>query len=113
MITYRNTANQNIIKGSEFKINISMDPVDGSSMSDVIFKCTFICGDKKLTVDKEDMIPVDDNNYVVPLNSQKLGVGTITIKYEVDIPDDDFDDGYRHEIAIVNTGISIIQPWGV
>ena len=110
MTTYNNIQTENIIQGSEFKINVNMDPIDGNSMSNTFFKCIFSCGDKSITLDKDDMIQVNDNNYVAPLNSSKLGIGNIKIRYEVDIPDEDFDDGYRHEIAIINTGINIIKP---
>ena len=110
MTTYNNIQTDSIIQGSEFKINVSMDPIDGNSMSNTFFKCIFYCGDKSITLDKDDMIQVDDNNYVAPLDSSKLGIGNIKIRYDVDIPDEDFDDGYRHEIAIINTGINIIKP---
>lgn len=113
MATYKNTQGENILKGSEFKINVSMDPIDDYTMKDIIFKCTFFSGDKSITLDKDDMIFADDNNYVAPLDSSKLGLGAIKVKYEADIPDEDFPDGYRHEIAIINTGLNIVQPWAV
>lgn len=44
MATYRNKQDDTIIRGSEFKLNISMDVVDEYHMEDVDFLCTFKAG---------------------------------------------------------------------
>lgn len=46
MATYRNKNDDTIIRGSEFKLNISMDVIDEQHMEDVEFFCTFKAGGK-------------------------------------------------------------------
>lgn len=95
MATYRNKQDDTIIRGSEFKLNVYMEPIDGHHMSDsdVDFICKFICGGKTKTLDKDDMYPVYAqgqsyaDNYVAPLVANDFGKGMMTIRYEADIPD--------------------------
>ncbi len=108
MATYRNKNDDTIIRGSEFKLNISMDVIDEQHMEDVEFFCTFKAGGKGVNVQKSSMIKVDADNYLAPLDSTNLGKGVLTIKYETDIPDEAFADGYRHEIIDIPTKIKIV-----
>lgn len=108
MATYRNKDNDTIVKGSEFKLNISMDVIDEYHMEDVDFLCTFKAGGKAVTVLKSSMIKVDADNYLAPLDSADLGKGALTIRYETDIPDEAFADGFRHEIIDISTKIKIV-----
>ena len=87
MATYRNKNDDTIIRGSEFKLNISMDVIDDYHMEDVDFLCTFKAGGKAVNVQKSSMIKVDADNYLAPLDSTDLGKGALTIRYETDIPD--------------------------
>ncbi len=108
MATYRNKQDDTIIRGSEFKLNISMDVIDEYHMEDVDFLCTFKAGGKAVTVQKSSMIKVDADNYLAPLDSALFGKGALTIRYETDIPDDAFADGFRHEIIDIPTKIKIV-----
>lgn len=92
--------------GTEFKINVHVEPIDGLHMSDYDFTCRFyIYSYVELT--KNEMIKVDDDNYIACIDSSKLGVGPIMMCITAKIPDADFPDGFRTEIETVPTGVCI------
>ena len=110
MATYRNKNDDTIFYGGEFKLKVSMDTIGGYDMDDVNFKCTFSTGNASVVLQKSDMFPVtgDPTTYIAPLDSTVLGRGTLTVKYEVDIPDTEFtDDNLRHEVVEIPTKIKI------
>lgn len=94
---------------SDFKLNAAMDVIDGYHMDDVDFTCsfyvssTYISEDKVVTLEKSQMIRVDADNYVAPLSSGDIGRGNLMVKYVAEIPDADFDGGYRKDIDIKYT----------
>lgn len=91
---------------SDFKLNVAMPVIDGYHMGDVDFTCsfyvssTYISNEKVVTLDKSQMIQVDEDNYVAPLSSENIGRGNLMVKYVALIPDADFDSGYRKDIDI-------------
>ena len=94
--------------GTELKINIHIDQLDNYKMKDIDFVCRFfIYADKYIELTKEEMIHVDDDNYMACVDSSKLGVGEIKVRITAQIPDSDFDDGYRQEVVTATTGIII------
>lgn len=105
MATYTSSGDY-IPLGAEFKMNVSMDVIDNYHMGDVTFSCTF-CSKNKVTLTKSQMVEIDEDNYVAPLNSTALGEGVLSVIYEADIPDSDFSDGFRHEIAVIKTKMKI------
>lgn len=106
---------QKIFLGTELKLKITMEPIDGYNLEDCDFYCLVYCveGSKKhIILNKGDsrVKQVDENSYVLLVDSCKLGAGTIKIKVVVNIPDADFSspgDGFRREVTVVNTNISI------
>lgn len=96
--------------GTELKINVRLDRLDGYRMSDLDFTCEFfVYNTSKVTVKKEQMIKADDDNYVACIDTSKLGSGQIKCRVTVYIPDADFADGLRKEIETVSTGITITR----
>lgn len=90
---------------SDFKLNVAMDAIDGYHMEDVDFTClfyvsSFVSNEKVVTLEKSQMIRVDADNYVAPLSSENIGRGNLIVKYVAEIPDADFDSGYRKDIDI-------------
>lgn len=94
--------------GTEFKINVHVEPIDGLHMSDYDFTCRFyIYTNRNVNISKSEMIRVDDDNYIACIDSSKLGVGTIMMRITAQIPDADFPDGLRTEIETISTGLII------
>lgn len=109
MSTYYNKKSEEIPIGTKFKLNVHMDPVDGVHLGDdeVDFTCSFYAKEE-VTLTKAQMIEIDENNYVAPLDSAALGLGTVGFILEVDIPDADFNDGLRHEVVPIETKYKIV-----
>ena len=113
MATYRNSNDEEVIYiPSEFKLLVHMDPIDGCHLGSTNFTCTFWTGSKKVEKTKAEMIPDNPENpsqcddYVVLLNSQELGKGTVNVMLHTTLPDDDFIEG-RKEAVLINTKLKI------
>lgn len=97
---------------TEYKINVHAEPIDGLGMSEYEFECQFyVYSNKVVTIKKVDMKQQetngvsDPNNYIAILDSDKvkaLGKGSVKMRLVAHIPDSDFPDGTRTEVAEVN-----------
>ena len=78
------------------------------------------CSPKRtLSITKDDAIwqkdeqgnITDEENCIVRIDTDQIGVGTLMIKVTAKIPDGDFSDSdsTRTEIAVINTGIEIVK----
>lgn len=103
------TLTGNSVKDTRFKININMTPIDGFNLENTEWEVTVFVGDghKSITLKKEDCKMVDDDNYIIPIDSAILGAGTYYITLKVSIPDSDFSDGIRIEKRTGPTGVTI------
>lgn len=100
--------NDNMVSlGTELKINISMEPMDGYTLASTEWFCEFYSKRVKVKVSKEDAIKVDDNNYICTVDSRVVGRGELMAHIEVQIPDSDFADNLRTEALTFSTGINI------
>ena len=101
------------VLGSQFKINIYVEPIHKGSSSEVhLDSCDFNCifftsPNKYVELKKSQMVKIDKDNYVALIDSESLGVGTIKMTMEIDIPDPLFENNTRKEINTINTGIKI------
>ena len=97
---------------TEYKINVHAEPIDGLSMDKYDFECQFyVYSNKVVTIKKEDMKQnevdnkPDPDNYIAILDSEKvkaLGRGSVKMRFIAHIPDSDFPDGARTEVAEIN-----------
>lgn len=97
--------------GADVKINVQMEPLGDLHLADVNFECTFFCLHqlKQVTLKKEEMVKVDEDNYIAAFNSQKVGAGQISMAIKVYIPDSDFPSGERLEFITVETD-AVVKP---
>lgn len=94
--------------GTQLKINIHIDEIDGYTMNDMDFECLFyIFPNRNILLYKKDMIKADNDNYVACIDSSKIGKGAVMVKVTAYVPDADFEGGFRKEIETVYTGITI------
>ena len=101
-----------VFQGTELKLNVHIEPIGELTMDDYHFRVEVICGTFKkqsLTIDKEQAIRVDGSNYAVCFDTSSLGTGSLKCRITAEIPDSDFEDGYRTEITEVDAGIDIIN----
>ena len=92
--------------GTEFKINVHAEPIDGFHMSDYDFECTlYTAFNKRVTYKKSDTVHVketDSDNYRIIVTSDdclKLGKGVVYLKFTAYIRDYDFEDNLRTEVV--------------
>lgn len=96
--------------GTELKLNINIEPMEGFTMDDYDFVVDVYCSQKReQRIMKKDAIRVDEDNYLVRVDSASLGHGEIKAKITAYIPDGDFDDNVRTEVVFLATNISIIK----
>lgn len=94
--------------GTEYKINIGMQAIGDIHLSDCELTAIFYVNTVKTQViQKEEMVVVDDDNYIALVDSSLTGAGELKARITVEIPDADFDDGKRTEVVVVNTGIIV------
>ena len=100
----------NVYQGTEIKLNVNIEPMKSVSMESYDFKIEVYTSPLKvLTFNKGDANRVDANNYIVLVDTSLLGAGDVKCKVTAYIPDGDFKDGLRTEIAVANTGINIVK----
>lgn len=98
--------------GTEFKLNINLNPIDGLHMSEYDFECAFyVYTNRKVVIPKQQMRKVDDDNYIAVINSidaMRIGRGKVNAEITAFIPDRDFDGGIRTEKLILCTDMTAI-----
>ena len=99
----------NSVKGTKFKLNVYMPPMEGHHLEDVDFECLVFVenGIKNKKILKKDAIRVDADNYMICVDSSMLGAGRYWMTMTAYIPDSDCDDGIRPEIKTRFTGVTI------
>lgn len=101
---------EEVFWGSELKLNIHIDEMDGMTMDDYDFIVNIYCAaNRSQTVKKDEAIRVDNNNYIVLVDTSKTGLGSLICKVTAYLPDGDFPDEVRKEIVIEDTGIKVVR----
>ena len=102
--------NNECVSGTQLKLNIHIAPLGMLHMSDYDFECKFFVFQKKsITVTKEDMVKVDDDNYLAIVDTSSLGIGNLHITVTAYVPDEDFEGVLRKEVICVPTNINIVN----
>jgi hypothetical protein len=105
--------------GTELKLNISIDPIGEYTMDDYDFEVELYCNPKKVakivkSSDSSKDTPSkyvkdeEGGGYIVLVDSKDIGTGKMKCKITAYIPDMDFYDGLRTEVAIIDTNITIV-----
>lgn len=98
------------ISGTEIKINVHIDPLGSLRMADYDFECKFYVFPKKsVIISKDNMVKVDEDNYLAIVDTTDLGIGKLHMTLTAHIPDEDFNNEIRREVACVDTGIDIVN----
>jgi hypothetical protein len=108
--------NDKIYLGTELKLNINIEPIGGLSMADYRWEIDVYCNpNNKVTITSEDAINrinaymVDRDNYILKVDTEKIGVGMVKCKVVAELPDENFSDNYRTEVNVISTGIEIVK----
>lgn len=110
MAIQRNTNKVTVELGTELKLNVHIAPIDGITIEDYDFTTEVYCNPRKsLTILKSETISVDSENYIIRVDTAPLGTGDLYCKVTAYIPDDDFADGFRTEVVVIDTAIDIVK----
>lgn len=102
---------EKIYLGTELKLNINIEPIDGVSMSSYNWEAELYCNTRKVVkIPKSSAKKKDNNNYIIMLDTNEVGVGALRCRITAQIPDTDFADKLRTEVTVINTDINIVQP---
>ena len=97
--------------GTDLKVNVHIEPIDGITMDDMLFSCLFFTSSniKTVNVSKKSMKRVDENNYIAVVCSDRTGPGKLKARLTAFIPDEDVAEhnGMRKEVVELDTGIVI------
>ena len=91
---------QRVVIGTELKINVHAEPVDGIRMEAYDFYCDFyVMRNRFVRVPKSEMIYIDPDNYIATFDTRQVGMGNLRLRMTALVPDENFADGYRTEVA--------------
>lgn len=103
---------QTVTLGSDVKIEFTAELPDGLTLSDVDFSGKVLNADMKnesVDFNKAGCIELEGGeNYVVMVDSEALGIGTLMLKLTVLIPDTDYESGTRKQVVNINPHIKIV-----
>jgi hypothetical protein len=98
--------------GTEFKLNVHLEPLDGLHMSDYDFEVAlYVYTNRKVVFQKSKLKKVDDDNYLLMVETAdalRIGRGRINAEITAYIPDNDFCDGLRTEKLVLCTDVTAI-----
>ena len=98
--------------GTEFKLNVHLEPLDGFHMSDYDFEVAlYVYTNRKVVFQKSKLKKVDDDNYLLMVETAdalRIGRGRINAEITAYIPDSDFSDGLRTEKLVLCTDVTSI-----
>ncbi len=103
--------NDNIIPfGAKFKLNVNLPSIGGKSMDDYDFVIeAFVHPCRRQIIPKTEAIREDANNYIIRADTKVLGVGKVTLRVTAQIPDRDFENGFRPDICYIKTNYTIVK----
>jgi hypothetical protein len=103
---------QTVTLGSDVKIEFTAELPDDLTLSDVDFSGKVLNADMKdesVDFNKTDCIELEGGeNYVVMVDSDDLGIGTLMLKLTVMIHDTDYQSGTRKQVVNINPHIKIV-----
>lgn len=102
---------QTVTLGSDVKIAFTADLPDDLLLKYIDFTVKVVNmseKDKAIDYQKADCIMTDEGaSYVVLVDSEELGIGTLMLRLTVYIPDTDYQSGTRKEVIKINPHIRI------
>lgn len=96
--------------GTELKLNVNIQPIGGVSMSAFDFIIEAYCNPQRgQIITKDDAIKVDNDNYIIVVNSEMVGTGDLKLRISATVPDGDMSDALRTEVTCIETNVRIIR----
>lgn len=90
----------NYYVGTDLKFAITLT-AEGFDMDDDSYHIVVVCGDKRVTVDKSDIVS-DGSDHFLLIDTSQFGPGIVRMIVYADVPDSAFSDGTRREVAAMD-----------
>ena len=88
--------------GEEFKIKTWVTSEIDLNLDECDWEAKLWCSTKReVTIKKQDAIPLGDGAYALRVDTILTGSGTLKLKLIAQVPDGDFDDGFRTAIDAI------------
>jgi hypothetical protein len=85
--------------GEEFKTKVWITSEMDFTLDDFDWEAHLWCSTKReVIIKKEDAIPLGEGRYALRVDTTKTGSGTLKLKVIAQVPDGDFNDGFRTAI---------------
>lgn len=94
-------AAEKIYVGTELKFKIEIE-APGFSMDDDDFTVTIRRRSQEQLFRKGDLVTDGEGGYYVCFDTAEFGAGLISAVIRAYVPDDDFEDGFRTEVMVVD-----------
>lgn len=101
----------NSVRGTIFKLNLHMEPMDGVHLADIDWEVDAYADgafNKRITIKKQNARKVDEDNYIIAVDSAVGGAGEYSLTLTAYFPDGDCPNGIRVERASTKTGVKIV-----
>ena len=83
--------------GTELKFSLTITS-QGFNMNTDPWTATITNGKNSVTCSRGNNSILDSSQWYILVDSSQIGVGQYYLIVEIDVPDNDFPDGYRHEV---------------
>lgn len=94
--------------GTEFKCALTITS-EGFNMDEDPWVATVTCGKNSITCKPSLGAISDEHGWKILVDSQVLGTGPYYLSVEIDVPDEDFADGYRHEVLKMEKPLCVVN----
>ena len=84
--------------GTDLKYLIQIE-AEGFSMDDDNYTIVLRCNGREITVPKEDIVEGDNDDHYLLVDTSQFGSGMLKMIVYAEVPDDNFSDGARTEVA--------------
>lgn len=89
---------ENYYIGTDLKFAITLT-CDGFSMDDDDYTIVLKCNGRQVTVSKDAIVEGSQGEHFLLVDSSQFGSGLLTMTVYADVPDEDFPDNSRTEVA--------------
>jgi hypothetical protein len=85
--------------GEEFKVKVWISSDMEFNLDEFDWEARLWCSTKReIVIKKQDAIPLGEGTYALRVDTTQTGSGTLKLKLIAQVPDGDFDDGFRTAI---------------
>ncbi len=94
--------------GTDLKFALTITS-EGFNMDTDPWVATVRCGKKEVKCERANSVIDENGQWYILVDSSVLMAGTYILIVDIDVPDDDFKDGYRHETLKMEQPLAVVN----